>query len=127
MESTPGLFHTGADFVSKMELPGILWTHFSGIYFCGTLCRARFHRRLETPPTIVFEGGMECLFCEIVIFQHNPGKRWNNLKRGFFPNLGSNPANDIHYHQTAAPVSQRVVLGHLGAKHSVGLFYTPSI
>ncbi|MCD6170199.1 MAG: hypothetical protein J7J76_06610, partial [Candidatus Latescibacteria bacterium] len=29
------LFYTGADFAGKMELPAILWTHFSDICSCG--------------------------------------------------------------------------------------------
>ncbi|OPX33194.1 MAG: hypothetical protein B1H40_00570 [Candidatus Latescibacteria bacterium 4484_181] len=49
----------------------------------GGPSRARFHRRLETPPTISFEGGMEDVFCEIAVLQQNLGKRWKNLQRGF--------------------------------------------
>ncbi|RKY68342.1 MAG: hypothetical protein DRQ02_04580 [Candidatus Latescibacterota bacterium] len=45
--------------------------------------RARFHRRLETPPTIRLQGTTEHGFCEIAIFQKNPPKRQKNFQRSF--------------------------------------------
>ncbi|RKY76468.1 hypothetical protein DRQ00_08650, partial [candidate division KSB1 bacterium] len=87
-ESNPILFDTGADFIGKMELLPVLWTHFRYLFlwedstFVGGLSRARLHQRLETIPSasgdasyICFQGGMEHVFCEIAIFQQNLGKR----------------------------------------------------
>ncbi|RKY70763.1 MAG: hypothetical protein DRQ24_08635 [Candidatus Latescibacterota bacterium] len=54
----------------------------------GGLSRTRFHRRLETLPRICLQGGIEHFFCEIAIFQQNLCKRWENLQRSFFANLG---------------------------------------
>ncbi|RKY85405.1 hypothetical protein DRQ11_09965 [candidate division KSB1 bacterium] len=71
-----------ADSVGKMELVAVLWVHFTYLFLgegspepdCIGVWR-RFHRRLETPPTISFQGRMEHVFCEIAIFQQNLGKR----------------------------------------------------
>ena len=67
-ESNPSLFDTCAVVASTV---GSLQISIS----VGGLSRARFHRRLETPPTISFQGRMEHVFREIAIFRQNLGKR----------------------------------------------------
>jgi len=67
-ESNPGLFDTCAVVASTM---GSLHISIS----VGGLSRARFHRRLETPPTSVFKVKWSTFSAKLPFLGQNLGKR----------------------------------------------------
>ncbi|HDN67804.1 MAG TPA: hypothetical protein ENF86_02500 [Firmicutes bacterium] len=65
-----------------MELLPALWTHFRYLFLWegspepdSIWVWRRLHRRLEMPPTVCFQAGMENVFREIAVLQQNLGKR----------------------------------------------------
>ena len=77
-----GLFDTGAGSLGKMEFLPVLRTHFRYLFLWegspepdSVGVWRPLHRRLETPPTVRFQGGMENVFREIAVLQQNLGKR----------------------------------------------------
>jgi len=87
-ESNPGLFDTGADFVGKMELLPVLWVHFTDLFLwegspepdCIGVGRRLLHRRLETPPTIWWNGGRFLWNCH---FSAESGQEIEKSLQGF--------------------------------------------
>ena len=86
-ESKPSLFSPGAYSVGKNGVAGSTMGSIQISISVGGLSRARFHRRLETPPTSCFQGRVGHVFCEIAIFQQNLCRRQKDLQRSFFPNV----------------------------------------